>query len=120
MSWTPVGTWRWTLRTPAQPTKEPFMDKIFPLRSACASAFLVTLLAGCAAAGAGPHSRAGGGPGGGMQQGQMQDMQAMCEMHRKEMGSRTPQERQAMMEERMKSMTPEMRQRTQAMMEQCR
>jgi hypothetical protein len=47
-------------------------------------------------------------------------MHTMCEMHRKEMAARTPQERQAMMEERMKSMTPEMRQRMQAMMEQCR
>jgi hypothetical protein len=96
------------------------MDKIFPLRSAYVPAILLTLLAGCAAAGAGPQSQVGGGYGGGMHQGEMKDMQAMCEMHRKEMASRTPQERQAMMEERMKSMSPEMRQRMQAMMEQCR
>lgn len=49
--------------------------------------------------------------------------QAMCEMHKKMMGEKSPQEQQAMMaqmEAHMKSMSPEMRQRHLQMMQaQC-
>jgi hypothetical protein len=99
------------------------MDKTFSLRPALPAIFLATLLAGCAAAGPDSH-RAGGrdsdtrtGMGG---QGGMMDMQAMCDMHKKEMAGKTPAEQKARMEEHMKTMSPEMRERMKTMMEQCR
>lgn len=45
------------------------------------------------------------------------DMQAMCDMHKDMMNSKSLAERQAMMEQRMKSMSPEMRRQHMEMME---
>ena len=97
------------------------MKSMFLLRMAFATSILGVTLAGCAAAGGGTPSPSAAAHDnrGGMRDGSMMDMQAMCEMHAKEMAGRTQQERQAMMEEHMKSMSPEMRQRMQAMMAQC-
>jgi hypothetical protein len=103
-------------------TQELAMDKTFSLRLALPATLLAALLAGCAAAG--PHAHRGGGRdydargmGG---QGGMMDMQAMCEMHKKDMAGKSPAEQQAYMEERMRTMAPEMRERMRTMMGQCR
>lgn len=50
----------------------------------------------------------------------MKDMQAMCDMHKKMMSGKTPNEKMAMMDERMKSMSPEMKKKHMAMMEKCK
>lgn len=51
----------------------------------------------------------------------MMDMKAMCDMHKKMMSAKTPDEQKAMMDERMKSMSPEMMQKHMAMMqEKCK
>lgn len=67
-----------------------------------------------------PDSAAAPGASGAMAMMGTQDMQAMCEMHKKMMSAKTPAERQAMMDERMKSMSPEMMEKHKAMMEHCR
>jgi PBP1b-binding outer membrane lipoprotein LpoB len=81
-----------------------------------AAVLLIALLGGCAAGASsyGPMAGMGGGSH------QAMDMQSMCEMHNKMMGSKPSAEQQAMMNEHMKSMSPEMRARMQAMHEQCK
>lgn len=98
-----------------------------PFRAASVAALLSLALAGCASTAAPDHSTRGApmAGSGGMQgqqgmQGMAMDMQAMCDMHKKQMAGKSPQERQAMMDEHMRSMTPEMRSRMQTMMQQCR
>lgn len=101
------------------------MDTPFPLRRTLPALLFSALLAGCAAPG-GPHAHQGGGRdyssqgGMGQAQGGMMDMQAMCDMHRKEMAGKSPAEQRSYMEERMKGMSPEMQQRMRTMAEQCR
>lgn len=60
----------------------------------------------------------------GMHHGQMEmmmhDPKAMCEMHKKMMSGKTPEEQKAMMDERMKSMSPEMMKKHHAMMAECK
>ena len=57
---------------------------------------------------------------GGTQMGMM-DMQARCDMHKKMMSAKTPQEQQSMMGECAKMMPPEMMQKhMQMMQEQCK
>jgi hypothetical protein len=65
------------------------------------------LLAGCASPGARHDHPAD------------MDPQAMCEMHKKMMGSMTREQQQSMMDEHMKNMSPEMRSRMQAMHARC-
>ena len=50
----------------------------------------------------------------------MMDMKTMCDMHKKMMSAKTPEEQKAMMDERMKSMSPEMMKKHMAMMEKCK
>ena len=77
------------------------------------------LLSGCAMQDmAGHHSGAAGGPMG--MQMSMQDMQAMCEMHKSMMQGKPPAERQALMAEHMKHMSPEMQTQMQAMQQHCK
>jgi hypothetical protein len=59
-------------------------------------------------------------PGAAGDQMAMMDMKAMCEMHRKMMSTKTPEEQKAMMDERMKSMSPEMMKKHMAMMQECK
>ena len=47
------------------------------------------------------------------------DMTAMCDMHKKMMGSMSAQDQKAMMDEHMKDMTPEMRAKHMEKMKQC-
>jgi hypothetical protein len=73
----------------------------------CAAVSLTLLLAACASPGPRHDNPAG------------MDQQAMCEMHKKMMGSMTREQQQSMMDEHMKSMSPEMRNRVQAMHARC-
>jgi hypothetical protein len=50
----------------------------------------------------------------------MKDLQAMCDMHKKMMSGKTPNEQMAIMDDRMKSMSPEMKKKHMAMMEKCK
>ena len=50
----------------------------------------------------------------------MKDMKAMCDMHKKMMSAKTPEEHQAMMDEHSKTMSPEMMKQHMAMMENCK
>jgi hypothetical protein len=50
----------------------------------------------------------------------MMDMKAMCDMHKKMMSGKTPEEQKAMMDERRKSMSPEMMKKQMAMMQECK
>lgn len=59
-------------------------------------------------------------PGASGEQKAMMDMKAMCDMHKKMMSAKTPEEQKAMMDERMKSMSPEMSKKHKAMMEECK
>lgn len=59
-------------------------------------------------------------PGGQMAMMDMKDMKAMCDMHKKMMSGKTPEEQKAMMDERMKSMPPEMMKKQMAMMQECK
>ncbi len=61
-----------------------------------------------------------GASGGQMAMMDMKDMKAMCEMHKKMMSTKTPEEQKAMMDERMKSMSPEMMKKHMAMMQECK
>jgi hypothetical protein len=72
-------------------------------------------------AGAGPSGTMGStGSGTGEEPG-IGDQHAMCEMSRRIMGARTPEERQALMDQNMPGMSPELReQHVQMMSEQCR
>lgn len=80
---------------------------------------MTVLLSGCALQGtAGQHSGAAGGPMG--MQMSMQDMQAMCEMHKSMMQGKPPAERQALMAEHMKHMSPQMQAQMQAMQQHCK
>lgn len=76
--------------------------------------FGAALLGGCASSPMGQSSDAMGG----MSKSDG-DMTAMCEMHKKMMGSMSPQDQTAMMEEHMKNMTPEMRAQHMEQMKQC-
>lgn len=59
-------------------------------------------------------------PGGSGDQMAMMDMKAMCDMHKKMMGAKSPEEQKAMMDERMKSMSSEMMKKHKAMMQECK
>jgi hypothetical protein len=48
------------------------------------------------------------------------DPKAMCDKHKKMMGSMTPEQQRAMMDEHMKTMSPEMRARMQEMHASCK
>jgi fatty-acid desaturase len=61
-----------------------------------------------------------GVPGDQMAMMDMKDMKAMCDMHKKMMSGKTPEEQKAMMDERMKSMSPEMMKKHMAMMQECK
>ena len=61
-----------------------------------------------------------GATGGQMAMMDMKDMKAMCDMHKKMMSGKTPEEQKAMMDERMKSMSSEMMSKHMAMMQQCK
>ncbi len=99
------------------------------IRARCvAAAVALTLLTGCAstevAKPAQHHAQAATtntptAPGGKMAMMEMKDPQAMCDMHKKMMSTKTPEERTAMMEERMKSMSTDMQNKHKAMMEKC-
>jgi hypothetical protein len=91
------------------------MDHRANLRLALTGALLTIALAGCATPGSPGHSHTASGA-----QGDMKDMQAMCDMHRQRMAGRSAAEQKTMMEEHMKSMSPEMQQRMRTMLEQCR
>jgi hypothetical protein len=91
----------------------------YPLFTLAAPALLATLLSGCATQGiAGHHPETAGGQMG--MQMSMQDMKAMCEMHRSMMQGKAPAERQALMAEHMKHMSPEMQPQMQAMQQHCK
>lgn len=62
----------------------------------------------------------GDAPGGHMAMMDMKDMKAMCEMHKKMMSGKSPEEQKAMMDERTKSMSPEMMKKHMAMMQECK
>ena len=47
------------------------------------------------------------------------DMKAMCDMHKKMMGSMSPDDQKKMMEEHMKDMSPEMRTKHMNEMSHC-
>ena len=47
------------------------------------------------------------------------DMKEMCDMHKKMMGSMSPDDQKKMMEEHMKDMSPEMRAQHMGKMKQC-
>jgi hypothetical protein len=59
-------------------------------------------------------------PGDQMAMMDMKDMKAMCDMHKKMMTGKTPDEQKTMMDERMKSMSPELMNKHMAMMEKCK
>ena len=82
---------------------------------------LALALAGCANTMPGPQTGRPDGAGPAGMHGHMHtdDMQAMCERHRKEMTGKTPAEQKRLMDEHMQSMTPEMRERARRMHEQC-
>jgi hypothetical protein len=84
------------------------MNAISLRLSAATAAVFAGLLSGCVTAR--QEHQAGG----------MTDPKAMCEMHKKMMGTNTAAEQQRMMEEHMKAMTPEMRKHMQMMQEQCK
>ena len=48
------------------------------------------------------------------------DMMAMCDMHKKMMGSMSPQDQKAMMDAHMKDMSPEMRAKHMEQMSHCK
>jgi len=48
------------------------------------------------------------------------DMMAMCDMHKKMMREKTPEEQKSMMNEHMKNMPPEMAQQHMTMMRECK
>lgn len=88
---------------------------IFTLRVLAAAGAIA--LAGCASPPMGQHS-------GGMDSMSMSksdgDMMAMCDMHKKMMGSMSPQDQKAMMDAHMKDMSPEMRAKHMEQMSHCK
>lgn len=81
-------------------------------------------MAGCATSEDAEHSQhrpqtAAASPPGMMSSDQMgmMDMNAMCDMHKKMMNAKTPEEQKAMMDQNMKSMSPEMMKEHMAMMQ---
>lgn len=106
------------------------MKSFSPMTRFFSPFLMATVLAACAVPQDSQHKehhpdtssppQTSGATSSGMANGQMSsmDMQAMCDMHRKMMGAKTPEERQAMMDDRMKTMSPEMMQRHMQMMEQ--
>ena len=110
------------------------MKSKFKFATWLAAIFAAMAMAGCATsqdtARSGLHSDTSsaqparmmtqGAPGDQMTMMDMKDMKAMCDMHKKMMGEKTPDEQKAMMNERMKSMSPEMMQKHMAMMEKCK
>lgn len=61
-----------------------------------------------------------GAPAGPVAMMDMKDVKAMCEMHKKMMSGKTPEQQRAMMDERMTSMSPEMMSRHMAIMQECK
>jgi hypothetical protein len=98
------------------------MKSRFSPLSALAVAAFVSLIAGCASDSAQSRtatSRASPSMSGGMSGAPMtmENMKAMCDMHKKRMGSMTPEQHMKMMEEHMPNMSPEMRRKHMEMME---
>ena len=110
------------------------MKSKFKFATWFAAIFAATAMAGCATSQDAEHSEhhpdtstaptAGmmsqTAPGGQMAMMDMQDMKAMCDMHKKMMSKKTPEEQKAMMDERMKSMSPEMMKKHMEMMQECK
>jgi hypothetical protein len=70
--------------------------------------------------GARPPAGAAGTSGGAGATGAGGEQQAMCDLHRRLMGARSPEQRQAMIEQAMPEMSPEMQDRQlQIMRQQC-
>lgn len=79
---------------------------------------VVTALAGCAA---NPMNQQGViGPASTPMSMSDNDMMAMCDMHKKMMREKTPEEQKSMMNEHMKNMPPEMAQQHMTMMRECK
>jgi hypothetical protein len=108
------------------------MKSKFQLATWAAAIVAAVALAGCATSKNAEHSQhhpdsataqpaatmEPGAPGAPMA---MMDMKAMCDMHKKMMGAKTPNEQKAKMDESMKAMSPEMMQKHMAMMpEKCK
>lgn len=110
------------------------MKSKFKFATWFAAIFAAMAMAGCATSQDAAHSEhhpdtttaptAGmmspGASGGQMSMMGMKDMKAMCDMHKKMMSTKTPEEQKAMMDERMKSMAPEMMKKHMAMMQECK
>lgn len=110
------------------------MKSKFKFATWFAAIVAATVMAGCATSEDAKHSEhnpdtttaptAGmippGALGGQMAMMDMKDMKAMCDMHKKMMSGKTPEEQKAMMDERMKSMSPEMMKKHMAMMQECK
>ena len=81
----------------------------------CGALVGLALLGGCASSSMGDpsNSMAGMSKADG-------DMTAMCDMHKKMMGSMSPADQKAMMEAHMKDMSPEMREKHMREMSECR
>jgi outer membrane murein-binding lipoprotein Lpp len=85
--------------------KEQFLNIFSPVL--IAAALGASMVAGCASP---PMSMSKSGG----------DMAAMCDMHKKMMGSMSPQDQKAMMDEHMKDMSPEMRTKHMEQMSHCK
>lgn len=103
------------------------MKSRFKRASCAAAAVALALLSGCASTEAAKHTQHHAQPAaadsptasGGKMAMMEKDPKAMCDMHKKMMSTKTPEERKAMMEEHMKSMSPDMQSKHKAMMEKC-
>lgn len=108
------------------------MKPISSMLAVSMTAILAGLLSGCATSQDAQHKEhhpdatssqtpaPTSGSSGDAQMGMM-DKQAMCDMHKKMMSAKTPEERRSMMDDRMKTMSPEMMQKhMQMMQEQCK
>jgi hypothetical protein len=107
------------------------MNSTFKFATLAAAIATAMTIAGCATSQPPEHSLHHPGttspqtagmmsPGESGEQMSMMDMKSMCEMHKKMMDAKTPEERKATMDDRMKSMSPEMMKKHMAMMEKCK
>ena len=81
------------------------------------SALMTAALSGCSTNTSGQAGMHSGG-GGQMEMKDMKDMQAMCDMHKKMLASKTPAEREAMMGGQ--TMSPDMKKHMMMMEERCK
>jgi ABC-type uncharacterized transport system auxiliary subunit len=88
------------------------MKSMFIRASCVAAGATLALLTGCASTEAAKHTQHHAQP-------DATDPKAMCDMHKKMMSEKTPEQRKAMKEEHMKSMSPDMQNKHKAMMEKC-